>query len=91
MSIDQVHIDINNRLDEQAKAIALANVQAQEDKINMERELERAKKQQEAIAKFKADQLEKAKKDASLRMKLEQERKKAEDIAQAKELLKHKL
>ena len=26
VSIDQVHIDINKRLDEQAKAIALANV-----------------------------------------------------------------
>ena len=57
----------------------------------MERELEKAKKQQEAIARFKADQLEKAKKDAALRLKLEQEKKKAEDIAQAKELLKHKL
>lgn len=29
LSIDQVHTDISKRLDEQAKAIALANVQAE--------------------------------------------------------------
>ena len=40
---------------------------------------------------MKADAIEKAKKDAALRIKLAEDKRKAEEIAQAKELLKKKL
>lgn len=54
----------------------------------MERAEEKAKKQKVAIAKMKADAIEKAKKDAALRIKLAGEKKKAEEIAEAKAFLK---
>ena len=57
----------------------------------MERAEEKAKKQKAAIAKMKADAIEKAKKDAALRIKLAGEKKKAEEIAEAKAFLKKKL
>jgi hypothetical protein len=57
----------------------------------MERAEEKAKKQKVAIAKMKADAIEKAKKDAALRIKLAGEKKKAEEIAEAKAFLKKKL
>ena len=40
---------------------------------------------------MKADAIEKAKKDASLRLKLEEDKKKAEAIAEVKALMKEKL
>lgn len=57
----------------------------------MEKALLKAKQQQEAIAKMKADAIEKAKMDAGIRMQLAEQNQKAAAIAEAKKLLSKKL